>query len=369
MADLRRKLLRVCLVLCLSASAHADPAGLYELGELTSTDPYFSHFTSQALGVSGDGRVVVGSGTLVFDIPEWGWRVEKEAIRSEDGVMEGMASLVTNHLRSIARSASYDGTFITGIVYRSGSPPDWQGGFIWDWVGGTATGIGDLPGGMTSSNAYAISDDGTVIAGFSVDAIAYRAIRWEAGPPSAMTTLGTGWENSEVHGVSGDGEKIVGFQLESLPSLHGVARCWDGLTMVDLPSPPGDFGTRAWAISPDGSTIVGRSRQSSGDVATKWDGCSATANAELLGAAPGHLESEANDASADGGVIVGWSGLNTDSGREASIWDAEHGMQLLHDVLVDDYGFDLTGWTLREAEGISDDGKVIVGTGINPDSL
>jgi MYXO-CTERM domain-containing protein len=36
-------------------------------------------------------------------------------------------------------------------------------------------------------------------------------------------------------------------------------------------------------------------------------------------------------------------------------------MRNLRDVLVSDYGLDLTGWTLDEAVGISADGKVIVG--------
>ncbi len=41
-------------------------------------------------------------------------------------------------------------------------------------------------------------------------------------------------------------------------------------------------------------------------------------------------------------------------------------MRNLQDVLTNDYGLDLTGWTLEEANGISDDGRVIVGYGDNP---
>ena len=54
-------------------------------------------------------------------------------------------------------------------------------------------------------------------------------------------------------------------------------------------------------------------------------------------------------------------------GRVAFIWDSVHGMRDLRDVLVSDFGLDLTGWTLRSANDISADGTVIVGTGINPD--
>jgi hypothetical protein len=41
-------------------------------------------------------------------------------------------------------------------------------------------------------------------------------------------------------------------------------------------------------------------------------------------------------------------------------------MQNLKDVLVNDFGLDLTGWQLIDATGISDDGLSIVGYGQNP---
>ena len=41
-------------------------------------------------------------------------------------------------------------------------------------------------------------------------------------------------------------------------------------------------------------------------------------------------------------------------------------MRRLHDVLVDEFGLDLAGWTLTGANDISDGGRVIVGDGINP---
>jgi hypothetical protein len=39
----------------------------------------------------------------------------------------------------------------------------------------------------------------------------------------------------------------------------------------------------------------------------------------------------------------------------------------LQDVLIKDFGLDLTDWQLQQARGISDDGLNIVGLGINPD--
>ena len=41
-------------------------------------------------------------------------------------------------------------------------------------------------------------------------------------------------------------------------------------------------------------------------------------------------------------------------------------MRLLSQVLIDDFGIDLAGWTLTLAGGISSNGTTIVGRGTNP---
>ena len=41
-------------------------------------------------------------------------------------------------------------------------------------------------------------------------------------------------------------------------------------------------------------------------------------------------------------------------------------MRSLQDILVNDCGLNLQGWTLFNAEGISADGMTIVGNGLNP---
>ena len=79
--------------------------------------------------------------------------------------------------------------------------------------------------------------------------------------------------------------------------------------------------------------------------------------------AGGAVDSLAFSTSADGSVIVGKSVSAT--GDQAFLWDAVNGMRALDDVLVTDFGLDLTGWTLTTARGVSDDGLVIAGTGIH----
>lgn len=67
--------------------------------------------------------------------------------------------------------------------------------------------------------------------------------------------------------------------------------------------------------------------------------------------------------SADGSRVVGES-LGA-RGTEAFIRDATHGMREL-DVVLSLSGIDLDGWTLSRALSISADGRLIVGVGTNP---
>jgi len=120
----------------------------------------------------------------------------------------------------------------------------------------------------------------------------------------------------------------------------------------------GDAASFAYAISGDGSVIVG----GSDDRSFKWT--QADAMVSLGDVSAGSNFSQANAVSYDGSVIVGK--LEADYGNKAFIWQSGQGMRLLEDMLTDDCGLDLTDWWLIEATGISDDGEVIVGNGVNP---
>jgi hypothetical protein len=93
-----------------------------------------------------------------------------------------------------------------------------------------------------------------------------------------------------------------------------------------------------------------------------------------LGDLPGGaVLSAAYATTADGSVVVGSAGIagsctpfGCQTAPRAFIWDATNGLRDLNTVLTG-LGLDLGGWVLREARGISADGRVIVGTGTNPD--
>ena len=83
-----------------------------------------------------------------------------------------------------------------------------------------------------------------------------------------------------------------------------------------------------------------------------------------LGVLPGKTHAQAFGVSSDGSVVIGSSSIGSND-IEAFIWDQTNGMRSIQDLLIEQ-GIDLTGWTLSEARGISDDGQLIVGFGTNP---
>jgi probable HAF family extracellular repeat protein len=132
------------------------------------------------------------------------------------------------------------------------------------------------------------------------------------------------------------------------------------IALGDLPG--GAFSSSARGVSADGSVIVGDGASASGFEAFRWTSGGGMAG---LGDLPGgSFVSVAWDTSADGSVVVGWS--ESSAGAEAFFWSALVGMQSLREMLVAGGATGLTGWTLIEALAVSDDGRTILGHGINP---
>jgi len=125
-------------------------------------------------------------------------------------------------------------------------------------------------------------------------------------------------------------------------------------------------GGGANGVSADGLVVVGEGPLvGHSQVAFRW---TADSGIVALGDLPGGVfASSASAVSRDGSVVVGYG--ESDAGTEAFIWDVQNGMRSLRDVLVDQYGLGLTGWTLTSAVDVSDDGRTIVGYGTNPDGF
>jgi probable HAF family extracellular repeat protein len=329
------------------------------LGDLPGGD-----FESFAYGVSADGSVVVGASA-------WGKDASREYFEAfrwtADGGMVGMGDLPGSIFYSVANGVSADGSVVMGQSFSASGYEV----FRWTATGGMV-GLGIYLGGGTGG--CGVSADGSVIVGGSASANGYEAFRWTAA--GGMVSLGVLPGNnffSEACGVSADGSVVVG--MGTVSDGAEAFRWTEAGGMVGLGDLPGGaYMSWAHGVSADGSVVVGRSESANSTVeppglpdlgwaeAFRW-----TADGGMVGLgdlAGGGFLSWAYGASADGSVVVGSS--VSASGQEAFIWDAANNMRSLKDVLVGQ-GLDLTGWTLEWAEGVSGDGRTIVGCGINPD--
>jgi hypothetical protein len=132
--------------------------------------------------------------------------------------------------------------------------------------------------------------------------------------------------------------------------------------MVELGfSAEGGYFSGAEAITPDGNLVVGVDGLGSWSNAVHW---TAIGQMTPLGNGGGFASSQAVDVSAAGDVVVGF-GLTEGTKREAFIWTSDDGMRRLEEVLAE-LNVNTTGWQLREATAISDNGRVVVGRGVNP---
>jgi MYXO-CTERM domain-containing protein len=311
------------------------------LGDLTGGSYY-----SEAYRVSADGRVVVGMSQSGSG---------QEAFRWENGVMSGLGDLPGGGFESVAGGVSADGsvvvgTGVSGLGYEA---------FIWQ--GGVMSGLGHLPGtpGGTNTTAGAVSADGSVVTGCArLNISTMRAFRWEAG---TMTGYQCGTYTISYGGdVSSDGLVFVGTGNNN-STVPEEAYRWSNGVMSSLGDLPGGvLSSTAYGVSPEGSVVVGVGNTASGYQAFRWEAGVMSG----LGHLSGGTVSYGKDTSRNGLVVVGYDTVG--STNIAFIWDAQHGMRNLKDVLVNTYGLNLTGWTLSQARCISDDGLTIVGVGTNP---
>jgi probable HAF family extracellular repeat protein len=299
----------------------AGPSGLYAAGTL-------------ALGVSADGSTVVGEDRGVA------YRWTAVGGVQPLGPLEGVDS-------TIGTAVSADGSVVVGYDQNGA-------GFRWTAAGGYQPLGRLLPGTYAFNRPTATNADGTVVVGSAqTGSSAYEAYRWtDAGGLQRLGDLHPGF-NDRATGVSADGSVIVGFRSldpGGVQSFRWTAQ--DGMEwLADLPI--------AYAVSGDGTTLVGVGPSSDGDGAVSWTHAGGTVNlGDLLG---GDDWSEAYAVNADGSVIVGSS--DSAAGQQAFVWDTAHGMRSVAEVLANDYGVSTAGMALRTAYAVSGDGTVIAGQG------
>jgi uncharacterized membrane protein len=274
----------------------------------------------------------------------------------------GFVQAVMGCNRSVARDVSGDGRLVVGESSTTGSAV----AFRWVRATGQMIGMGRLPGGSGDSAAHAVSTDGLVIVGSSVSGAAgengMEAFRWTAA--TGMRGLGDlpgGTFRSQALGVNGDGSVVVG----SATPASGFRMPFRWTTAGGMQQLPGFLAVSGEAqdTTPDGSVVVGQSLSHPFGNAFIWrEETGPVFLGHMNGAASGtHLLS----VSADGGTRVGYA-ARPDNSLFAIIWTPQTGLVPLQQYLTETIGLDLTGWTLRIANGVSDDASTIVGSAYNP---
>jgi uncharacterized membrane protein len=191
----------------------------------------------------------------------------------------------------------------------------------------------------TSIQALAVSDDGNVLVG---NTLPYLGVRWTAA--TGWVLLGRLSPNGEnwATAANKDGSVIVGIDAPS-GSMSWRWTPATGQLQLTLPGAAED-SYNVYDVTPNGTTIVGNNYAAGVPSAVRWVNGTPT----TLGAG------SASAVSANGSVAVG------SSNNVATVYNST-GAHTLASLLGSTS--DLTGWTLSYASDVSDDGKVVVGTG------
>ncbi|MCS6965922.1 MAG: HAF repeat-containing protein [Candidatus Kapabacteria bacterium] len=299
---------------------------------------------SVAFDVSADGSVVVGFLTDGAELAR-AFRWTAATGIQELGTFGGRGS--------IAHAVSANGLVIVG---EADSADGATRAFRWT----AQTGMMDLGTlGTSPTAAYDVSDDGSVIVGASTGGTfvpMQRAFRWQAGEMRNIS----GDRVGEAWGVSGDGSVVVGHMLDPT-NLTITAFRWTETGMQTLGSLP-DYGmSRANGVSQDGAVVVGEAMDATGarGRAYRWQYGFGMQDLGTLGG--GGTNSRALDVSGDGSVVVGAAEVASGEYR-AFRWTQATGMQDLNVVYA---SLLRDGSVLGSADGISPNGRFIVGAGYN----
>jgi probable HAF family extracellular repeat protein len=326
------------------------------LGNLDATNNY-----SYPYAVSGDGSTVVGESTDSNG--------NNQAMRwTAGGGMQGLGFLDTRttggYYYSYANAVSADGSTVVGQSSNSNGNNE---AFRWTSTGMQGLGfIGAGPRSYISSHAQAVSADGSVVVGYSTyspSTYNSEAFRWtSAGGMQGLGFLDTrttgGNYYSYAYAVSADGSTVVGRSGNSngnQEAFRWTSAGMQGLGFLDTRTTGGYYYSYAQAVSADGSAVVGSSYNSNNNYeAFRWT----SAGIQGLGFIGTDTSSWVNAVSADGKVVVGGS---RGSGNNAFRWSTTAGMQSIPQWLSGAGVTVATGWTPQEALGVNANGNVVVG--------
>ncbi len=217
---------------------------------------------------------------------------------------------------------------------------------------------------LPETNAAAISDDGSVIAGLCwKQSNQYAASRWDAGGNLELLPAPAGYTTGHyAHGLSGNGQVTVG-KAWSATLGKSVGVRWNGTSVTTITHP--SFGTLVEAEDADfdGDTVVGLGLVNDNSRAYRWTESGGTQILPMPSG--GYNWSGATSVSGDGKWVVGYTSKPNGPSLGYIYSDAIGGM-LLQDYLAT-VGVNVpAGWMIGETRGISTDGTTIVGSAFDP---
>ncbi|HUD71785.1 MAG TPA: thrombospondin type 3 repeat-containing protein [Dongiaceae bacterium] len=359
--DSVRLLAGVILLIDGAVSPRADGGSPTLIGPAVSAGATFTplddlpggSFDSTAFGVSADGRVVVGQGSSALGLEAVVW-------------MPGAGPLSLgpspgNQFGAIAQAASDDGIFVIGFLQRTFTT---FAGFRWSAATGMEF-IDDIPGGPDSNSAVDLSVDGSVVVGLGNSAFGIEAYRWTAATGAVgLGDLPGAPFVSHATGVSGDGTVVVGHGNVLFGDVAGEAWRWTAETgMVGLGDlPGGGFESSAETISRNGTYVGGYGTGPEGRMAFRWSEGEGMRTLRETSGAAFMREARALGTNGDVGGVASGPG-----GDEAVLWTSDLGMVRVAPLLRLFGATGLDGWRLTSVEGMTPDGRTLVGGGVDPD--
>lgn len=332
-----------CAIAALAAMLAFPGATLMAQPTITNLGVLPNGSLSISNGISADGTTVTG-------YSNFGQFTDPRAFRwTLSGGMQDLGTL-PSYSSSIGNAVNADGSVIVG----GGS------GFqhAWRWTaGGGMQDLGTFAGG-TNSTALGISADGSLVTGWSQanGLAAQRPFSWtSSGGMQDMGVL-TGGNAGVSTALSGNGLFVAGYSnyTGSGSATHAVR--WTPGGIEDLGSIAGS--AEAYAISYDGSVVVGWTATNNGMRAFRWTASAGMVNLGVPTPPGTFPTSEASAVSRDGLTIGGsWSG-----GNSAFFWREDLGPVDFRTWLTAE-GADTSGWVFSRITGLSYDGSIITGTG------
>lgn len=301
-------------------------------------------------GISGDGGVASGftSGGLASNRPVR-WTLATGAVN---------LGLPPSATAAFCTEISRDATTLVGAMQVGGS----QLGFRWT----AGSGFETLPLGLaTSSIAYAVNADGSVIAGALEEGFELPACRWVDGvlQPIGFNPL-TNYANPR--GISDDGAVIVG-ESGLTPFRWTPLGGFESLPVPVSQTPGAEYtGATVYGVSADGTILGG---MITGITFTAPVGPHPFLPWRYTDDDGYTLQSFDNDApsavrgiSADGRVMYGAARFDGLLPLHAVLWSGSGPAARLDEQLAA-LGADLTGWEFESVEDVAANGTALIGWG------